>query len=51
MIFRPMILKSSKLKLAILRLKDRIPYVSKYGEYFYIWRDDQHPRGSGDARP
>jgi prolyl oligopeptidase len=30
----------------ILDSKDRIPYIGKYGEYFYnFWRDADHPRG------
>ena len=31
---------------AILDSKERIPYVSKYGDHYYnLWRDDEHPRG------
>ncbi len=32
--------------LSILNSKERIPYVSKYGEYYYnFWRDQKNPRG------
>lgn len=32
--------------LEIYDSKDRIPYVSKNGDYFYnFWRDNEHPRG------
>ncbi|HEY5912219.1 MAG TPA: prolyl oligopeptidase family serine peptidase [Verrucomicrobiae bacterium] len=32
--------------LSILDSKDKIPYVSKYGPFYYnFWRDDQHVRG------
>ncbi|MES2149576.1 MAG: prolyl oligopeptidase family serine peptidase [Pseudomonadota bacterium] len=35
----------SRLK-AVLNSKERIPYVSKHGDYFYnFWRDAQHVRG------
>jgi len=32
--------------LSILDSKERIPYVSKHGEYYYnFWRDEKNPRG------
>lgn len=32
--------------LAILDSKDKIPQVTKYGEYYYnFWQDEMHPRG------
>jgi prolyl oligopeptidase len=32
--------------LAILDSKDRIPYVTKHGEFYYnFWKDEKHPRG------
>ncbi len=32
--------------LGILNSKDKIPYVARYGDFYYnLWRDDQHVRG------
>jgi prolyl oligopeptidase len=32
--------------LEIMDSRERIPYVTKYGRFYYnFWRDDQHPRG------